>query len=77
MEGKNMLKAIICAILSFFIPGLGQVIAGDLENGIILFVVWLIVGLLAAIVFRQWLVHIINLLISLYAAYDAFNLAIE
>ncbi len=72
-----MLKAIICAILSFFIPGLGQVIAGDLENGIILFVVWLIVGLLAAIVFRQWLVHIINLLISLYAAYDAFNLAIE
>ena len=46
-----MLKAIICAILSFFIPGLGQAIAGDFEKGIIFFVAWLIIGLLAAIIF--------------------------
>ena len=72
-----MLKAIICAILSFFIPGLGQVIAGDIQKGIILFVAALIVGILAAFVFKEWLVYIINLLISLYAAYDAYMMAIE
>ena len=72
-----MLKAIICAILSFFIPGLGQVIAGDIQKGIILFVVALIVGILAAFVFKEWIVYIINLLISLYAAYDAYMMAIE
>ena len=72
-----MLKAVICAILSFFIPGLGQVIAGDLTKGIILFVAAVVVGLLAAVVFRQWLVYIINLAISLYAAYDAFIMASE
>lgn len=72
-----MLKAIICAILSFFIPGLGQVIAGDLKKGIILFVLALIMGILAAVVFKEWLVYIINLAISVYAAYDAFIMASE
>ena len=77
MEVNNMIKAIICAILSFIIPGLGQVIAGDLKKGIILFVLALIMGFLAAIVFKQWLVGIINLLISIYAAYDAYVMASE
>ena len=72
-----MIKAIICAILSFIIPGLGQVIAGDLKKGIVLFVLALIMGFLAAIVFKQWLVGIINLLISIYAAYDAYVMASE
>ena len=72
-----MLKAIICAILSFIIPGLGQVIAGDLKKGIILFVLALIMGILAAVVFKEWLVYIINLAISVYAAYDAFIMASE
>lgn len=72
-----MLKAIICAILSFFIPGLGQAIAGDLKKGIVFFLAALIVGILAAWVFRQWLVGIINLLISIYAAYDAYMMASE
>ena len=72
-----MIKAIICAILSFLIPGLGQAIAGDLKKGIILFVLALIVGFLAAIVFKQWFVGIINLIISIYAAYDAYVMASE
>ena len=77
MEVNNMNKAIICAILSFIIPGLGQVIGGDLKKGIILFVLALIMGWLAAIVFKQWIVGIINLAISIYAAYDAYILASE
>ncbi|MBQ2961834.1 hypothetical protein [Methanobrevibacter sp.] len=72
-----MLKPIICAILSLIIPGLGQAVAGDLKKGIIFFVAAVIVGILAAIVFRQWLVHLINVLIALYAAYDAYLMASE
>ncbi len=37
LEGKNM-NAILAAILSFFIPGLGQAISGDIQKGIIFFV---------------------------------------
>ncbi|AMD17810.1 hypothetical protein TL18_07130 [Methanobrevibacter sp. YE315] len=66
------MNSIIAAILSFFIPGLGQAISGDLKKGIILFVAAIVVGALAALVFRSWFVSIINLLISLYAAYDAY-----
>ena len=72
-----MVKAIISAILSFIIPGLGQAIAGDLKKGIIFFVLALIMGFLAAVVFKQWLVGIINLAISCYAAYDAYVMASE
>ena len=49
----------------------------DLKKGIILFVLALIMGFLAAIVFKEWLVGIINLLISIYAAYDAYVMASE
>ena len=68
-----MIKAIICAILSFIIPGLGQVIAGDLKKGIILFVLALIMGFLAAIVFKEWLVGIINL----FATAKQFEIIID
>ena len=77
MEVNNMVKAIISAILSFIIPGLGQAIARNLKKGIIFFVLALIMGFLAAVVFKQWLVGIINLAISCYAAYDAYVMASE
>lgn len=67
-----MVNAIISAILSLIIPGLGQVINGDTQKGIILFVVAVIMGAIASFIFRQWIVYIINIFISLYAAYDAY-----
>ena len=42
-----------------------------------IFVLALIMGILAAVVFKEWLVYIINLAISVYAAYDAFIMASE
>jgi TM2 domain-containing membrane protein YozV len=71
MEEKYMM-AIISAILSFIIPGLGQVINGDIKKGIILFVLALIMGIIAGWIFRTWIVYIIDLFIALYAAYDAY-----
>lgn len=66
------MNKILSAILSFFIPGLGQVLSGQLKRGIILFVIALIMGAIATFIFRSWVVNIINILISLYAAYDAY-----
>ncbi|WP_458454126.1 hypothetical protein [Methanobrevibacter sp.] len=70
--GKNMVNAIISAILSFIIPGLGQAINGDVKKGVVLLVIALIMGLIASFIFRSWIVYIINICISLYAAYDAY-----
>lgn len=66
------MNAILAAILSFIIPGLGQAISGDITKGIILFVLFVIMCAIAAFIFQSWIVYIINIAIRLYAAYDAY-----
>lgn len=70
-----MVSAIIAAILSFFIPGLGQAINGEVKKGIILFIISIVIGLLlgfiagmTGIIFISYL----GILYSIYAAYDAY-----
>ena len=70
-----MANGILAAILSFIIPGLGQAYAGDIKKGIVFFIVALIVATVAFLVFRQWLYIIIELIVALYAAYDAYSMA--
>lgn len=70
-----MVNAILAAILSFFIPGLGQAVAGDIKKGIIFFVVALIIGAIAGLIFNNWIVWIISIIYGLYAAYDAYQMA--
>ncbi|WP_407379936.1 hypothetical protein [Methanobrevibacter sp.] len=70
-----MVNAILAAILSFFIPGLGQAVAGDIKKGIIFFVVALIIGAIAGFIFKHWVVWLISLAYDIYAAYDAYQMA--
>lgn len=70
-----MANGILAAILSFFIPGLGQAYAGDIKKGIIFFVVAFIIILLAMLVFKTWIIYILSFIISIYAAYDAYQMA--
>lgn len=70
-----MANAILSAILSFFIPGLGQAINGEIQRGIILFVLAIIMILIATFIFQSWIVYIIDFVISVYAAYDAYMIA--
>lgn len=72
-----MANAIIAAILSFFIPGLGQVYVGDWKKGVIFFIIAVIAGLIVYLFFVDWIYYIVNLLISIYIAYDAYLLAKE
>ena len=70
-----MVNAILAAILSFIIPGLGQAVAGDVKKGVIFFVGAIVIGIIAGLIFRNWVLWIIGLIYALYAAYDAYQMA--
>ncbi len=71
-----MANAILAAILSFFIPGLGQAYAGDMKKGIIFFIVFFIIMGLYMFVLNKYLpFNIIALILGLYAAYDGYQMA--
>ena len=71
-----MANAILAAILSFFIPGLGQAYAGDIKKGVIFFVIAIVLGLIIMYVLggAAWAL-IISLIYDIYAAYDAYQMA--
>ena len=69
------MNAIIAAILSFIIPGLGQALAGDFKKGIMFFVVAIVLAAIVSLIFRSWLASIINIAYAVYAAYDAYQMA--
>ena len=70
-----MVNAILAAVLSFLMPGLGQAIAGDIKKGIIFFVIAIVLARIASLILRTWFAGTINLLYSLFAAYDAYQMA--
>ena len=70
-----MASPILAAILSFLIPGLGQAYAGDIKKGAIFFVICIIAWILATLIFRHWVVWLIDILYALFAAYDAYQMA--
>ncbi len=69
------MNPILAAICSFIIPGLGQALEGNIQRGIILFIIAFIVMLIAMFVFKTWIIYIIGLIIAIYAAYDAYVMA--
>ena len=70
-----MVNAILAAVLSFIIPGLGQAVAGDIKKGIIFFVILLVIGAIIAFLLNgaMW-AYIISLIYRIYAAYDAYQM---
>lgn len=70
-----MVNAILAAILSLFIPGLGQAVAGDIKKGVIFFIGAIVIGIIAGLIFRNWVVWIIGVIYAVYAAYDAYQMA--
>jgi TM2 domain-containing membrane protein YozV len=70
-----MANAILAAILSLIIPGLGQAYAGDITKGIILFVLAMVMLLIVSIIFKQWIYYVLDIIVCVYAAYDAYKMA--
>ena len=71
-----MANKYLAVIMSFFIPGLGQAYAGDIKKGIIYFLVAFVALQVIRIFFVDSILnsfyYIIDFLISIYAAYDAY-----
>ena len=72
-----MANCILAAILSFFIPGLGQAYAGNIKKGIFFFAVSILVFITIGLVFQEWVYYVVDVLVSIYIAYDAYLLAKE
>ena len=74
-----MANKYLAAILSFLIPGLGQAYAGDIKKGIVYFLIASVaLGIIGTFFVDSVLNHfyyIINVLIDIYAAYDAYLMA--
>ena len=66
-----MVSPIVAAIISFILPGIGQVVQGETKKGIIMFVISLILAVLLQYVS---LLGIIYLIYAIYAAYDAYKM---
>lgn len=62
-----MKKHGVPALISFFIPGLGQIIKGEILKGIL---IWIIGGIAA---FFLWWTFIIPFAVWIWNVYDAYN----
>lgn len=73
---KDMANKYLAVIMSFVIPGLGQAYAGDIKKGIIYFLVAFVALSIIGSFFVDSILnsfyYIIDILISIYAAYDAY-----
>lgn len=68
------MNAILAAILSFIIPGLGQALSGEVKKGVIFFIGGIILLAILGLIFRHWVLYIIDLIYCLYVAFDAYNM---
>lgn len=68
-----MVSPIVSAIISLFLPGIGQVVQGETQKGIIMFVVAIVISIILAYALGT-IGNIIYLIYAVYAAYDAYNM---
>jgi TM2 domain-containing membrane protein YozV len=71
MYARPQKNAGLAAVLSFFIPGLGQIYNGEIVKGIIIIIVQIINGFLAAIIVG----FITGAIVWIWAIYDAYKTA--
>ena len=65
--------ALINAILSFLIPGLGQGINGYGKKGVIMFIIYVLLEIIVYFLAIGLIGYAIIIIYRLYAAYDAYN----
>ena len=71
-----MVNPILAAALSFLIPGMGQIAAGDVKRGINFLVVLVLIDLIVFFgVTTTSRTFLISLILRTYAAYDTYHLA--
>ena len=64
----------IAPVMSFLIPGLGQAIVGEIKRAIIFLVIAIVLAFIMSFIFQHWILYLIFLLLSIYAAYDTYRI---
>lgn len=64
---------LISTVASFIIPGLGQIINGDITKGVGMVAVLVLLNLFIYFFLNNPLGHIVGMAYSVYAAYDAYT----
>lgn len=64
---------LISTVASLIIPGLGQIINGDITKGVGMVAVLVLLNLFIYFFLNNPLGHIVSLAYSVYAAYDAYT----
>ncbi|MDD3984944.1 MAG: hypothetical protein PHY59_03430 [Methanobacterium sp.] len=70
-----MANPILALIISFFLPGIGTIYAGNIVKGIIICILALILGSLATIFLLGIFAYIPYILLWIYSMYDAYTFA--
>ena len=65
--------ALVNAVLSFIIPGLGQAINGDKQKGIAMFIVLIFLNIFIYFFINNPFGHFISIIYSTYAAYNEYK----
>lgn len=68
-----MINPLIAAIISFFLPGIGEVIQGKQQRGGMMFLIAIIIWCLI-VLFGNY-IYGIAFIYSLYAAYDTYRIS--
>lgn len=67
-----MIDKIIATIISFFFPGIGEIIQGEQQKGKMMFLIAVIIWCLI-VIFGPY-IWILEIIYSLYAAYDTYTI---
>ena len=68
-----MVSPIVAAIISLFLPGIGQVVQGETQKGIIMFVAAIVISIILAYALGT-IGNIIYLIYGVYDAYYSYNM---
>lgn len=71
-----MVSPIIAAIISFFLPGIGQFLQGEKEKGIVMFAIAILLFYMLGVYIGN-LGYFVYFVYPIYVAYDAYKMPIE
>ena len=69
-----MVSKTLAGIISFFLPGMGQLIQGDSKNGFFVFVLTIIIFGILYYLTASWIAEFVCFVIGLLAAYLAYQM---
>lgn len=72
-----MINPIYVAIISFILPGTGQILQGETRFGIILLVIAIILGIIIFYAHLGFMGSLLSFIYSIYAAYDAYKINVQ